>query len=324
MVLVFDGDEAGQSAADRALEFFLASELDLRVLALPANLDPCDFLLEEGADAFRALAERAVDPLDYLLDSSRGRFDLELDRGLAAGRRVGGGYFEPRSRIPSTRISSSSKAKVLDTLSHRLRVPSRHAQWLAPAVAAPGGRPTPQWHAGLLSAGLESGRRSAGIDPAQRRRPCSVQRPRSGRATSTPTDLELIRIILNEPTAITRLDPAHRRLHSARRPAAGDPAGLLRPASAMGRAPSYEKLMIRIDDRAIRGLIVDLAGPSAAEYARSSALFRDVVRPAPWQERLEKMLIVLDERERTARRIESEKSDRRDRSHTPTQRRIVP
>ena len=32
-VLVFDGDEAGQSAADRALEFFLASELDLRVLA---------------------------------------------------------------------------------------------------------------------------------------------------------------------------------------------------------------------------------------------------------------------------------------------------
>ena len=71
VVLVFDGDEAGQSAADRALEFFLASDLDLRVLTLPANLDPCDFLLKEGADAFRALAEQAVEPLDYLLDSSR-------------------------------------------------------------------------------------------------------------------------------------------------------------------------------------------------------------------------------------------------------------
>ena len=48
VVLVFDGDEAGQSAADRALDFFLASELDLRVLSLPVNLDPCDFILKEG------------------------------------------------------------------------------------------------------------------------------------------------------------------------------------------------------------------------------------------------------------------------------------
>ena len=61
VVLVFDGDEAGQSAADRSLELFLGHELDLRVLTLPANLDPCDFLSNEGADAFRELVERAVD-----------------------------------------------------------------------------------------------------------------------------------------------------------------------------------------------------------------------------------------------------------------------
>ena len=46
VVLVYDADAAGQSAADRALEFFLGSDLDLRVLTLPANLDPCDYLLE--------------------------------------------------------------------------------------------------------------------------------------------------------------------------------------------------------------------------------------------------------------------------------------
>ena len=102
VVLVFDGDEAGQSAADRALEFFLGSELDLRVLSLPANLDPCDFLLKEGADAFRALVERAVDPLAYLLGSGRGPLQSRLDRRLAPGRRVGGRYLESRSRKPST------------------------------------------------------------------------------------------------------------------------------------------------------------------------------------------------------------------------------
>ena len=81
VVLVFDGDEAGQSAADRALEFFLGSELDLRVLGLPATVDPCDFLLKEGADAFRDLVERAVDPLAYLLTRAAARFNLDSIEG---------------------------------------------------------------------------------------------------------------------------------------------------------------------------------------------------------------------------------------------------
>ena len=48
VVLVFDGDEAGQKAADRSLELFLGHEVDVRVLTLPENIDPCDFLLQRG------------------------------------------------------------------------------------------------------------------------------------------------------------------------------------------------------------------------------------------------------------------------------------
>ena len=89
VVLVFDGDDAGQSAADRALELFLGHELDVRVLSLPANLDPCDFLLKEGADAFRELVDRGGRPAGFRARAGGGAVRLRLDRRVAASRGVG-------------------------------------------------------------------------------------------------------------------------------------------------------------------------------------------------------------------------------------------
>ncbi len=108
VVLVFDGDEAGMSAADRSLELFLGHEIDLRVLTLPAGLDPCDFLLQRGAAAFRELAERATDPLAYLLDRAADAVRLQLGRGRAAGRRMGAGHLELR---PGQTIGSGSRSR---------------------------------------------------------------------------------------------------------------------------------------------------------------------------------------------------------------------
>ena len=122
VVLVFDGDEAGRSAADRALELFLASEVDLRVLTLPVNLDPCDFLLKEGADAFRRLAGQAPEALAYLVERASARFDLDSIEG---SRRAAEWVFGIVNRVPQTHHLGLEfkKAKVLDTLSHRLRIP---------------------------------------------------------------------------------------------------------------------------------------------------------------------------------------------------------
>ncbi len=89
VVLVFDGDEAGQSAADRSLELFLGHELDLRVLTLPANLDPCDFLLKEGAGAFRSLVEAGRRSPGLRAGPGRGTVRPRFRRGVSAGRRVG-------------------------------------------------------------------------------------------------------------------------------------------------------------------------------------------------------------------------------------------
>ena len=261
VVLVFDGDEAGQSAADRALEFFLGSELDLRVLSLPANLDPCDFLLKEGADAFRALVERAVDPLAYLLARAAARFNLDSIEG---SRRAAEWVVGILSRVPENHRPDFEfkKARVLDTLSHRLRVPLETLNGMLRQLRRPAPRLVP------VPAGLDCrvGRFSVGRTPVGQRpqvQPSATPSTAPIRQSDLdPNDLELIRIILNEPAAITRLIP--RIGVSTLRDA---PLRAILQAcydlQSEGQTPSYEKLMVRIEDPAIRHLIVDLTSQTA-------------------------------------------------------------
>jgi DNA primase len=290
VVLVFDGDQAGQTAADRALELFLGSDLDLRVLTLPANLDPCDFVLSEGAGAFRSLVDRAVDPLAYLLSRAAGRFDLDSIEGA---RRAAEWVLGILSRVPEThRLGLEfKKAKVLDALSQRLRVPldTLHGllRQLRPRTSSPSSAASPIVGVAGSPAGIS--RSSPSVSPA-----ASIQESELDR-----TDLELIRIVLNEPTAIGWL--IQRIAVTTLRDA---PLRTLLQACydlhSEGRVPGYEMLMVRIDDPAVRRLATDLVSQTALSTPDPAPL-PERARAAPWQERLERMLVVVDERERQTR-----------------------
>ena len=65
-VLMLDADAAGAAAAERALEVFLAQQLHVRVATVQAGKDPCDFVLAEGADAFRQVVADAPDAINYV------------------------------------------------------------------------------------------------------------------------------------------------------------------------------------------------------------------------------------------------------------------
>lgn len=65
MVLLFDGDEAGQRATEKALPRFLAHEVDLRTLTLPGGQDPAEYLEEHGADELRSLLRQSVEAWEY-------------------------------------------------------------------------------------------------------------------------------------------------------------------------------------------------------------------------------------------------------------------
>jgi DNA primase len=68
VVLVFDADAGGNTGVDRALEIFAGHDVELAIATLPEGLDPCDLLIQQGADAFRRVLESAVDALEFKLN----------------------------------------------------------------------------------------------------------------------------------------------------------------------------------------------------------------------------------------------------------------
>ena len=70
VVLLYDGDDAGIRAADRALDSLLPAGLDVRVCTLPPGEDPDSFVQARGAGALRTLLEeRALDVPGFLAES---------------------------------------------------------------------------------------------------------------------------------------------------------------------------------------------------------------------------------------------------------------
>ena len=80
MVLVLDGDEAGQKRANEVLELFVAQGADIETLTLPGGADPCDFLLTHGSEAFdHELQHNTVDALEHAFLSATQGVDLDKD-----------------------------------------------------------------------------------------------------------------------------------------------------------------------------------------------------------------------------------------------------
>jgi DNA primase len=88
VALVLDGDEAGRKRAGELLELFVASPIDLRILTLPGQLDPCDFISSHGSDAFRELLQRAPDALEHKLQSVTSGMMLSADNTHGVAKAV--------------------------------------------------------------------------------------------------------------------------------------------------------------------------------------------------------------------------------------------
>ncbi len=81
VVLLFDGDAAGSTAAMRACEALLGTGLDACVVSLPVEHDPDTFVQEHGADVLLERAENAQSVLDFYLDQLAQQHDLSSVEG---------------------------------------------------------------------------------------------------------------------------------------------------------------------------------------------------------------------------------------------------
>lgn len=265
VVLIFDGDDAGQSAADRSLELFLAHEVDVRVLTLPSKLDPCEFLLAEGADAFRALVDQAVDPMAFAIRRAESRFDLN---SFEDSRRAAEWVLSILARVPkSTRIGMDIKiARALDTLSQRLRVPVdvlkqslKRLHTAAATSALVRTRAVPE----VATTSAEGGPSAAPVVPIRL-------------ADLDPFGRELLEIVLNQPNVVGQL--ISRVAVASIRDA---PLRAILQACydlyAEGLTPTFDRVALRLDDAATRALAAGLLLP------RDPAPLPDYAQPAPWE-----------------------------------------
>lgn len=71
VVLLFDGDEAGRKAADRAVGVSMRHVLDVKICVLPDNTDPDDLLGQaDGLERFTEAIEQSMDAITWSLDRS--------------------------------------------------------------------------------------------------------------------------------------------------------------------------------------------------------------------------------------------------------------
>ena len=79
VVLIYDGDQAGQNATKRAIPILEKAGLQVKVLQIKDAKDPDEFLKKFGADRFKLLLEESSNRVEYQLNAIRRKYDLRED-----------------------------------------------------------------------------------------------------------------------------------------------------------------------------------------------------------------------------------------------------
>ncbi|HWC32165.1 MAG TPA: DNA primase [Actinomycetota bacterium] len=240
VVLAFDSDEAGARAAERAYAFHERYPLQASVLVLPEGVDPADFALGRGGEAFEELASGAAPLVEFMLRRAVRGHDLATPEGrtraVQAGMPIVAGLDDPVRR-------------------------SEYAGMLADLAGVD-----------VESVLLELARRPAGGDGAGPGRQRSAEEPGPSRRTAEPrspdreVEKEALKLLAQHPDlCLGRVSTLEHELFTSERNRK-TLALLLEPWS------SASQLMERARDRGVGELVAEIAvEPLKGEVDRTYA-----------------------------------------------------
>lgn len=79
VVLIYDGDAAGQNASQRAIPILEKAGLQVKVLQMRDAKDPDEFLKKYGADRFKILLKESSNRIEYQLNAIARKYNLQED-----------------------------------------------------------------------------------------------------------------------------------------------------------------------------------------------------------------------------------------------------
>lgn len=124
VVLLFDGDEAGQRAADRALEVFFAEPVDVKICILPDGADPDDLLKRDGGrDQLLARIANAEDALEFKVN--RFRQQLSEATGISSRQKHFEQFMQDLANLGFGQMHGVRRSLVITQLADLLGISTR-------------------------------------------------------------------------------------------------------------------------------------------------------------------------------------------------------
>ena len=275
VVMVYDGDDAGQNAAAKAVGMLIGQSVDLRVLTLPEGADPDDYLKQNGTDAFNALVDNAPEAWEF-------RFNFEVKKhGLDS--------INSRETVVTEMLNLLAGASDLQGTAREDIIVGR----LAPRL---------QLNEGAIRNQLQrirSGNRPQQFQtkPAQEEQPAVVQEERievhrRPLSKDDRMECELLEILLTEPELAEQarqeigvddfLNPHLRELLQ-----------IVYDVVELGEVPSFERVTLEMERNELKGMTVWLADQAREKGIEqklrgnsdggASVLFRQVIDTLKWR-----------------------------------------
>ncbi len=81
VIIAYDGDSAGQTATQKALNHFSEVGLPTRILQIPGGLDPDEYIRAQGPERFRQLLDSAEDAVNFRIDQCQNGLNMTSEAG---------------------------------------------------------------------------------------------------------------------------------------------------------------------------------------------------------------------------------------------------